>query len=228
MGRVPTTLLLAAGVAGPILFVLAFTVLGAIRPGFAPMRQFVSLLSLSDDGWTMTLTFLVSGGLVIAGAVGIRRSLRTGPGCRWIPRLAGLAGVGLVVAGIFPTDPLQGYPPGTPEGLPLSGSWHAGIHVLAALLLFVGLPVASFIAARRFAAEGQGGWTTYSLASGIVMIVANAATSATPGTVGLFPDIAGLLQRVSLIAGLGWLALLSLRTMRERGGRTAVGAPTRF
>ena len=70
MGRVPTTLLLAGGVAGPILFTLAFIVLGAIRPGYAPMRQFVSLLSLSDDGWTMTLTFLASGCLVIAGAVG--------------------------------------------------------------------------------------------------------------------------------------------------------------
>ena len=68
MGRIPTTLLLAGGVAGPILFTLAFIVLGAIRPGYAPMRQFVSLLSLSDDGWTMTLTFLASGCLVIAGS----------------------------------------------------------------------------------------------------------------------------------------------------------------
>jgi len=216
MGRVPTTLLLAGGVAGPILFVLAFTVLGAIHPGYTPMRQFVSLLSLSDDGWTMTLAFLVSGCLVIAGAVGIRRSIRTGPGCRWIPRLTGAAGVGLVVAGIFPTDPLQGYPPGAPEGLPLSGSWHAGLHVLAALLIFVGLPMASFIAARRFAVDGLSGWMAYSVASGVVMVVANAATSASPGTVGLFPDIAGLLQRVSLIGGFGWLAAFCLLLLRAR------------
>jgi hypothetical membrane protein len=222
MARVPATLLLAGGVAGPILFTLAFTVLGAIRPGYAPMRQFVSLLSLSDDGWTMALTFLASGCLVIAGAVGIRRALRTGPGCRWIPRLTGLAGIGLVLAGIFPTDPLQGYPPGAATVMPSTASPHAAIHLFGALLIFLLLPIATFVAARRFVAEGQSAWAAYSVASGFVMLVANAVTSASPGTAGMFPDIAGLLQRVSLIAGFGWLAAFCQLLFRARPMPVAV------
>lgn len=216
MGRVPTSLLLACGVAGPILFVAAFSVLGAIRSGYAPIRQFVSLLSLSDDGWAMTLTFIVSGCLVIAGAIGIRRALRTGPGCRWIPRLTGLAGIGLVAAGIFPTDPLQGYPPGAPTVMPSTASPHAAIHLFGALLIFLLLPVATVVAARRFVAEGRSAWAAYSVASGCVMLVANAVTSASPGTAGMFPDTAGLLQRVSLVAGFAWLAALSLLLARAR------------
>jgi hypothetical membrane protein len=223
MGRVPTTLLLAGGVAGPIVFIVGFIVLGAIRPRYAPMRQFVSLLSLSDDGWTMTLTFLASGLLVIAGAVGIRRALRTGPGCRWIPRLTGLAGIGLVAAGIFATDPLQGYPPGAPTVMPSTASPSAAIHLLGALLIFLLLPIASFFAARRFVAEGQSGRAAYSVASGVVMLVANAVTSASPGTAGMFPDIAGLLQRVSLIAGFAWLAAFCLLLLRT--GAPPVPAP---
>jgi hypothetical membrane protein len=216
MGRVSTPHLLACGVAGSILFVAAFGLLGAIRPGYAPMRQFVSLLSLSDDGWTMTLTFLASGCLVIAGAIGIRRALRAGPGCHWIPRLTGLAGIGLVAAGIFPTDPLQGYPPGAPTVMPSTASPHAAIHLFGALLIFLLLPIASFVAARRFVAEGRSTWAAYSVASGFVMLVANAVTSASPGTIGMFPDTAGVLQRISLVAGFAWLVAFLLLLARAR------------
>jgi hypothetical protein len=213
--RIGSRTLLAGGIAGPILFIVAFTALGAVRSDYDPMRMFVSLLSLSDDGWPMTLTFLVSGGLVMAGAVGIRRVIQTGPGARWIPISIGLAGLGLVVAGIFPTDPVQGYPPGAPTVMPSSASTRAYIHVAAALLIFLFVPVAALIAARRFRLDGQPGWAAWSAASGVVMLVANAVTSGSPGTAGLVPDVAGLLQRVSLIAGFVWLALFSLRLLRS-------------
>jgi len=216
MGRFPTRVLLACGVAGPILFIGGFLVLGATRRDYDPMRQFVSLLSLTADGWPMTLVFLASGGLVAGAAVGLHRVLQPGPGCRWIPIAIGLTGVGLVVAGIFPTDPVQGYPPGAPTVMPSTASPTAVIHLVAALLIFLLLPVATFVAARRFRAEGRPAWATYSVASGMVMLVANAVTSAAPGTAGMVPDIAGLLQRVSLVAGFAWLAAVALGFL---GGR---------
>jgi hypothetical protein len=218
MGRIPTRVLLAGGVAGPILFIGSFMLLGATRRDYDPMRQFVSLLSLSPDGWPMTLTFVASGILVIAAAIGMRRVLQFGPGCRWIPLLVGLTGVGLVAAGFFPTDPLQGYPPGAPLVMPASASTHAVLHLLGALLIFVLLPAAGLIAARRFAVDQRPAWAAYSAASAIVMLVANALTSASPGSAGMVPDVAGLLQRVSLVAGFVWLAAFSgslLQTWQE-------------
>ena len=141
MSRFPSTrMLLTGGVVGPVLFLAVFTVLGAIRPGYDPMRMFVSLLMLSDGGWVQVASFLMSGLLILGAAIGLRRVLTPGPGCRLAPIGVGLAGVGLIVAGIFPTDPVQGYPPGTPLGLPLTASWHAVLHVLGALLFFGGLP----------------------------------------------------------------------------------------
>ena len=216
MSRFPRTrTLLTGGVVGPVLFVVVFTILGAGRPGYDPMRQFVSLLMLSDGGWIQVASFLVSGVLILGSAVGLRRALTPGPGCRLAPIGVGLAGLGLVIAGIFPTDPLQGYPPGTPPGLPLVPSWHAVIHLLGALLFFGGLPFASIVVARRFSSAGAVGWAIYSAASGIGMFVINASTGASPGTAGMFPDVAGLLQRVAIILGLAWLALLSLHFVRE-------------
>ena len=215
MSRILSTrALLAGGVVGPVLFVLVFTVLGAISPGYDPMRQFVSLLSLSDWGWLQVASFLLTGLLVVASAVGLRRVLNNGIGCRLAPIGVGLAGLGLIVAGIFSTDPLQGYPPGTPLGLPLTASWHAVLHLLGALLFFGGLPFASIVLARRFRSGGELGWAIYSLVSGIGMFLFNVVTSASPGTVGTFPEVAGLFQRISIVLGLGWLAMVSLRWLR--------------
>ncbi|HTG42520.1 MAG TPA: hypothetical protein VK697_12995, partial [Methylomirabilota bacterium] len=41
------------------------------------------------------------------------------------------------------------------------------------------------------------------------------ATGASPGTAGIFPDVAGLLQRIAIVLGLAWLAFLSLHFIRE-------------
>ena len=216
MSRIPRTrTLLTGGVVGAVLFVVVFTILGASRPGYDPMRQFVSLLMLSDGGWAQVASFLVSGLLILGSAVGLRHVLTPGAGCRLAPVGVGLAGLGLVIAGIFPTDPLQGYPPGTPPGLPLVPSWHAVLHLIGALLFFGGLPFASIVLARRFSSSGAVGWAIYSAASGVGMFVINASTGASPGTAGMFPDVAGLLQRIAIVLGLAWLGFLSLHFMRE-------------
>ena len=100
------------------MFVVGFVSIGALRADYDPMRQFVSLLSLTADGWQQVVNFLVTGVLVVGGALGLRRVMTNGPGSTWVPILIGLAGIGIIVAGASATDPAQGYPPGTPPGLP--------------------------------------------------------------------------------------------------------------
>ena len=209
--------LLAAGVAGPILFALAFSWLGAIRPDYDPMRHFVSLLSLTAAGLPMTITFLVSGALIAVAGVGLRGAMPAGRGRVAIPLATSLAGLGFVLAGIFPTDPVQGYPPGTPLEMPSTASPSAALHLTGAFLFFGGMTVAAAFAARRFGIAGERGWAAYSAVSAILILVANAVTSTPPGTISPLAPVAGILQRISIIAGLAWLALLCLRL-----GRSAV------
>ena len=206
----------AASVLGPVLFVVGFTVLGVDRAGYDPMRHFVSLLSLTGDGWPKSANCGASGLLIVLGAIGLRSALIEGPGYRVIPIAVGLTGIALVVAGLVPTDPVQGYPPGTPLEMPDSISPNALVHVSAALVLFAALTVAGVVGARRFQVRGQSGLAAYSLASAIVVLISNAVTSTPPGTISPVAPIAGLLQRIALIAGLGWVAWFSLRTLRSR------------
>ena len=132
-----------AGVIAPILFTGVYLVAGATRAGYDPLRHQVSLLSLGDGGWVMIATFLGSGALVIAFAIALRIRLHDGRGAIAGPVAIGLAGAGLELAGLFSTQPLFGYPPGTPEGMATDVSPASLAHVLGAVLLVFGLIAAT-------------------------------------------------------------------------------------
>src|SRR5512143_2435101 len=170
-GRVVATrTLLWAGVVGPVAFVMTFLVLGAVRPGYDPVRHFVSLLSIGEGGWIQVANFLLGGVSFIALGAGLGRAWpRTGL-VRWVPRLVVLAGAALIACGVFTADPALGYPPGTPSGIPANISWHGGLHYLGAVLVFVGLAVAMVIAARSGPRLAGRAWTAYSLGSAIVLL----------------------------------------------------------
>ena len=202
----PSRSLLWLGIAAPVLFLGIALGLGAIRPGYDAIRQYVSLLSLGPGGWVQIANFVVSGILVAGFGVGLRRAWPVGAGSRWAPRLIVLAGAGLFLSGVFVTDPAQGYPAGAPAGLPMDASWHAGIHYLGALLVFAGLPAAMVVASRRLETPSGRIWRAYCLASALVMLGSWLATFAFPGTGGM-PAIAGLLQRIAVAAGFQWLAV---------------------
>ena len=206
---------LACGVAGPILFTIVFTIDGALRAGYDPATTPISELLLGDAGWLESAAFVTSGLLIVAFAFGLRVALREGRGARWGPILIGVAGLGLVVAGILLPDPAFGYPPGTPGGPPQSpASWHSTVHTLAAFAIFGALPVAAIILSRRFRSARSSPWSLYSLASGVAMLVA--FVSYIVGTrggdgVGLIP---GWLERLSVVVGFLWIAALAANLLR--------------
>jgi hypothetical protein len=85
----------------------------------------------------------------------------------WGPRLVGLVDLSLIVAGLFVTDPGEGYPPGAPlSNIPRT--WHGWVHAITGTLFFmVVLPAACFVLSRRFATEPHSrGWATYSWMTG--------------------------------------------------------------
>lgn len=217
--RVATDALLWGGVVGTIGFVVVFVVEGVVRSGYDPVRLAVSYLSLGEGGWVQVATFLVTGALVIAFAAGVRRVLRGGVGATGVPLAIAMSGTGLVIAGLFSTMPAFGYPPGTPEGFPTQIPTTAYLHVLGALLFFGGLVVAPLLMARRLRADGARGAAVGSVAVAVVVLVFFGASSADSSGEPFFPTVAGLLQRVSIVAGLGWLAWLGLRLLgiRARG-----------
>jgi len=204
-------LLVCGAVAGPLFMAVAVIQI-LTRKGFDLRRHDLSLLSNGDLGWTQIATYVVVGLLAIAAAVGIKRVLSSGPGRTWGPLLLGIYGLGWVGAGLFVPDPMNGFPPGTPNGLPTSVSWHSWMHLVSGGIGFLGLIVACFVLARRFASVGQHGWMVFSVIAGLVVLAAvGGASSGSQGavlSVGLF---------VGGVFGWAWFSALSLHLIRESG-----------
>src|SRR5438309_1078519 len=112
-GRVTRSLLGYGLVAGPF-YVLVVLGQALLRPRFDLIRDDASLLSNGSFGWVQIANFLLTGAMVIAFAVGLRRALTGGQGAVWAPILIAVYGLGLVGAGIFVADPMNGFPAGAP------------------------------------------------------------------------------------------------------------------
>lgn len=226
--RVPTRTLLLGGIAGPVLFVAAFLVEGATRPGYDPIHHNVSLLSLGDGGWIQVATFILSGCLIAAFGLGLTRTQSRQLGGRWIAGLVVAVGVAFVWSGIFATDPAQGYPPGSQGpapgaliGVPSNPTWHALLHFVGSIVTFVGLALAGILTARRgirWRGPAARAWTICSALTAAIVLGGWISGLAAGGPSG-GPPMEGLLQRVAVVAGMQWLvvtAVMELRTLDAR------------
>lgn len=202
-GRVTRSLLGYGMLAGP-LYVAVSLVQAATRDGFDVSRHEWSLLALGPGGWLQVTNLIVIGLMVLAAAVGYRRALTAGTGSRWAPRLLAVYGTGLVVAGVFRADPMNGFPLGTPDGPPADPTVHGTLHLAAAGAGFLALTAACWVLARRFQEEGHAGqaWSARAVGAAFLVAFAGLGSGATSSTLNL-----AFTAAVVLIWG--WLSLTS-------------------
>src|SRR5687767_9892236 len=93
--RTTRTLLGCGMLAGP-LYLLVYFAQAFARAGFDITRHPASVLSNGDLGWIQITSFFVTGLLLIAGALGMRRALHPGRAGTWGPILFALSGVALM------------------------------------------------------------------------------------------------------------------------------------
>jgi hypothetical protein len=141
-------LLLAGALAGPVFFVSAIAQM-LTREGFDITRHPISQVSTGSLGWIQVTTFVLAGLGGLALAAGIKRTLTEGVGRRALPIFVGIFGVGLIAAGLFTTDPENGFPVGTPDGPVAQMSWHAVVHSAAAAVAFTALAIAAIVLTVR-------------------------------------------------------------------------------
>jgi uncharacterized protein DUF998 len=171
--RTPALLRLGM-LAGPL-----YVVIGVLevlfRSGFDIRRHALSLMSNGSLGWIQIASFICSGILVILGAIGLRRALYPSRGATAAAVLLVVYGLGLIGAGIFVADPMDGFPPGTPPGPPAVMSWHGPLHFITGGIGFFGLIGATLVFAQRFYRQRELGWGFASLLTGFFFFGAFAA-----------------------------------------------------
>lgn len=205
-GAAVTRSLLGYGVlAGP--FYLAVGLIQVfVRDGFDLMRHPLSLLANGPGGWVQTANFALTGLMVLAAAVGFRRVL--GRESRAVTWFLGAFGASMIVAAVFPADPVDGFPVGTPEGYPTSISTPGLIHFIAGAIGFISLAVSCFVGARAMSRRNVPWLARLSLASGVAIVLgffAPMVSSLPVGILGIW---------FSVVVGWTWLAVLSLHLYR--------------
>jgi hypothetical protein len=136
--------------AGPF-YVVASLAQALTRHGFDLARDEWSLLALGHLGWIQQANLILTGVMIIVGAVGARRAIgRLADGGTWAPRLLAGYGLGLIGAGVFRADAADGFPPGTPDGHAAHVSGHGMAHLMCGSLGFACLIAACFVIARSY------------------------------------------------------------------------------
>jgi hypothetical protein len=212
--------LLYCGLAAGPVFVTTFLIEGATRDGYRPSRHPVSSLALGPRGRIQAANFAVTGTLVLAGAAGLGRAADPALSGRAGPALIGSAGAGLIGAAVFATDPVGGYPPGTPDAL-TQPSRTGMIHNLAAVPVFLGLPAAAFIGSWQSARAGHRRFGLYSAATATTMLATTALFGAGFNQSPRLVNLAGLFQRASIVTGFGWLTALSAQALTRAPAASA-------
>src|SRR5258706_4952108 len=124
----PAGWLALGAVAGPVLFTLAWFILGFLSPGYtawgtriapySPISQGISGLGLGITAPFMNTAFVLCGLFLLAGAVGIFQGIREmGAVARWsCTVLLALSALGSVMDGIFTLESILPHTAGLPLG----------------------------------------------------------------------------------------------------------------
>ncbi|PRX96632.1 DUF998 domain-containing protein [Allonocardiopsis opalescens] len=205
--RVTKSLLGYGVLAGPV-YVAVSSAQAVLREGFDPARHAWSQLALGEFGWVQVANFVLSGAMVIAFAVGLRRALRSGPAALWAPVLIGVFGLSMVVAGIFPVDAGGGFPAGVPA--PAAMSAGALVHLASGAVGFPCLAAGLWVLARRLGREGFTRLAAASRITGAFFLASFAGmASGALGGAGIPVFTAGA------VSALGLLAVLAVHRYRQ-------------
>jgi hypothetical membrane protein len=198
--------LLKCGILVGLLFNGTVLLQSAVRPGFDLRTLPLSLLSLGSFGWVQTLNFIISGVLIMGCAAGLRRAVPSRAGA-FASAMLLLYGVGLAAAGIFPADPVDGFPIGSRRAEVMT--WHANLHGLAFAVAHLGIVLAAITFAARFGAQGLKRWAALSAATAAIipaLIILGFSNAA----------VIGLAFFMTGVVGMSWLGLVAWHLDKRR------------
>ena len=200
-----TRFALACGMAAGPFYLAVGLAQGFLREGFVFSRHSLSVLTNGPGGWIQTANFVITGLMVLCAAAGIGQVL--GPKSRATAWFLGGYGLSMIMASMFKADPIDGFPPGTPTGIPTSISTTGLIHFAAGALGFTFLAISCFAATRAMRRRGMPPLAWLSLFTGVAVVGGFFG--------GIFWPIGGVWGIwFAVVAGWAWLSVVSLRLNR--------------
>jgi hypothetical protein len=203
-----------AGIIGPALFVAVFLVEGAIRPGYNPLAEFVSALSLGPRGWIQITNFIIFGLLLFAFSRAVAAEFPSGKASRWGLILLTVTAVCYFISGPSVMDPATG----TANEL-VGATFHGLLHGIMGGIVFLLMPIVMFVYLRRFLSDPK--WkfmVVWTWVLGIICAVDDiffTAVSKSPDLTAQFSSWMGLIQRSVIIPFMIWVFVFAVGLYRH-------------
>lgn len=202
-------------VAGPVLFILAWFILGFLSPGYtawgvriapySPISQGISGLGMGVTAPFMNSAFILCGVLTLAGVVGIFQGMRQmPPSARWTCTvLLALTPVGMAVDGIFTLETFLAHMIG---------------FLLAVVGAILGFAVAGLLLRRIESFRRFGTWLLLGSPLTLVLTILYFLTFS-PTVAGTRTGVAGLTERILVVELLAWFVALGALALKRPGVR---------
>jgi hypothetical protein len=206
-----TRWLALGAVVGPVLFTLAWFILGFLSPGYtawgtriapySPISQGISGLGLGITAPFMNTAFVLCGLFLLAGAVGIFQGIREmGAVARWsCTVLLALSALGTVVDGIFTLESF----------LPHMVGFLLGVASPVLSFVVIGLLLRRVQRWRRF-----GSWLLLASPLTLVLLVLFFLTFS-PTVAGTQTGVAGLTERILAVEVQAWFVVMGWLAFRR-------------
>jgi hypothetical protein len=206
-----TRWLALGAVVGPVLFTLAWFILGFLSPGYtawgtriapySPISQGISGLGLGITAPFMNTAFVLCGLFLLAGAVGIFQGIREmGAVARWsCTVLLALSALGTVVDGIFTLESF----------LPHMVGFLLGVASPVLSFVVIGLLLRRVQCWRRF-----GSWLLLASPLTLVLLVLFFLTFS-PTVAGTQTGVAGLTERILAVEVQAWFVVMGWLAFRR-------------
>lgn len=185
------------GICSLVLFVVIIISLHFLRPDKNMLSCFLSEYAVGNYGLLMTIAFYA---LAFAAALLFRGLLLNAKSSKTSNITLSIFCVGILLAGIFPTD-IPGVPPPTLHGL---------IHALAGLFSFMSLGISML--AWGFVFKKNENWKSFAKPSiffGVISLLLFIVHFVSP------IPLKGLTQRILLLFDISWLFRVSIKLYRN-------------
>ena len=201
-----TRLLAICGIVGPILFIVIILVFGQLRPGYDPIRQYMS--ELGATGTPNAIVYSIAEALLglplIAFAFGLHRGIsKEGKASKLVPILIAVSGLGWIVTSFFPCDP----------GC-VNESVTGKIHGLMGIIDVWPLLIAPLLILPRLKKDNR--WQSYrsfSLIMGTLAVILFAVEFFTGEVSSVLVPYRGLLQRLTFFTPFLWIGVMAIRLL---------------
>jgi hypothetical membrane protein len=206
-----TRWLALAGVTGPIIFVVVFTIAGFLRPDYSPVRKSISTLGVGANAWLADADAVIFALLLLAFAIGFFLGMRRVIAPGWLVAcliLFILSSVGIFNASIFP-----------------AASGTAWLHWTIGFLPAFLAPVGAYVIAggQWLRVRGWRGYGWYSLATALGSIVliffSFALLSPRAASGGPATPIGGLIERILVLVAFAWPVVIGWRLFAQAGSQ---------